>query len=95
MVQPLWHNHKIKLENKPLFYSKISEHNKHFVSDIIHNNGKLVNWSNANIPKSKFLNWLSLVHAIPCKWVSTLKSQFDGLSYPSGQEYILRKGNKV
>ena len=33
MVKPLWHNHKIKLENKSLFYSKISEHNKNFVSD--------------------------------------------------------------
>ena len=75
LSRPLWYNPEIKMNNEYFFWNNMSEAGVNFINDLVDEDGKFLTYNefvNAYHVGINFLNYASLIQAIPVDWKQTI-----------------------
>ena len=76
LLQFLWFNKYIHIEDNPVCLTKLTAKNIDFLSQLF-DRGSLESWNNLkieyNLTNETYFQWLQLKHAIPHKWKTIIK----------------------
>ena len=68
LLNPIWYNPKITIDNKTLFFKQIYNTGFHYIQDLLDNNGKFISYENLNIHNFPFTTFIGLRKAILKSW---------------------------
>lgn len=76
LSQPLWHNERIKIGGRPVFFTRCARANVFFINDLVREDGSLLSlaeFRNTYNIHINFLEFYGLLRAIPENWMRTLR----------------------
>ena len=74
--QPLWNNNFIKIANKPVYWKRWVDAEIFYIYDILKNDGSFLSYTEFSQKfnvRSNFIDYFSIVSAIPKSWTKTFK----------------------
>ena len=77
LLQPIWNNKYIKINNHPIFFKYIYSKGFMFVGDLL-SEGKIISFEEAvrkGVDKKYFLHWFGIINAIPREWKNNISLQ--------------------
>ena len=79
LSQYLWYNANIQVDNTSIHFSRISEKNISYVSQLFDDNGSIKKWHKFKreyVPhQNSYFQWVQLIHSIPEKWKFIIKKK--------------------
>lgn len=78
--QCIWNNQYICINQKPCYYKYFHNCGLILVSDLFYTNGQIIPfdvWCQRGIPRKYYLQWRSIIDAIPASWKQVLKHGFE------------------
>ena len=77
LSQYLWYNANIQIDKTSIHFSRFSEKNINYVSQLFNNNGSIKKWHKFkreyNLHQNSYFQWVQLIDCIPEKWKFIIK----------------------
>ena len=77
LSQYLWYNANIQIDKTSIHFSRFSEKNINYVSQLFNNNGLIKKWHKLkeeyNLHQNSYFQWVQLIDSIPEKWKFIIK----------------------
>ena len=99
LSQYLWYNANIQIDKTSIHFSRFSEKNINYVSQLFNNNGLIKKWHKLkeeyNLHQNSYFQWVQLIDSIPEKWKFIIKKNNEVAANLTTHDHHLIKGSRV
>ena len=99
LSQYLWYNANIQIDKTSIHFSRFSEKNINYVSQLFNNNGSIKKWHKFkreyNLHQNSYFQWVQLIDSIPEKWKFIIKKNNEVAANLITHDHHLIKGSRV
>ena len=99
LSQYLWYNANIQIDKTSIHFSRFSEKNINYVSQLFNNNGSIKKWHKFkreyNLHQNSYFQWVQLIDSIPEKWKFIIKKNDEVAANLTTHDHHLIKGSRV
>ena len=99
LLQYLWDNSNIQIDKTSIHFSRFSEKNINYVSQLFNNNGSIKKWHKFkreyNLHQNSYFQWVQLIDSIPEKWKFIIKKNNEVAANLITHDHHLIKGSRV
>ena len=97
LSQHLWYNANIQIDKTSIHFSRFSEKNINYVSQLFNNNGLIKKWQEykEEYNQNSYFQWVQLIDSIPEKWKFIIKKDDEIAANLTTHDHHLIKGSRV
>ena len=99
LSQYLWYNANIQIDKTSIHFSRFSEKNINYVSQLFNNIDSIKKWhkfkGEYNLHQNSYFQWVQLTDSIPEKWKFIIKKNNEVAANLITHDHHLTKGSRV